>query len=145
MTGAYFTDREREVRDFKRILREPAAKMVAYGYRRTGKSSTLETAVAQINEAGGHAAIADLSTATTVADIANRILEGSARSLGKRWRNLLGNIVERFQGSIKIANDPATGIPVPSLDFSLREATADTQSQTLGQVLDTINALASER
>lgn len=145
VTGEYFTDREAELAAFKRILLEPAAKMVVYGDRRTGKSSTLEAAVTEINEAGGHAIIADLSTATTLTDVGNRILEGSAKSLGKRWNTIFGNLIGRFQGSIKFNTDPVTGIPVPSFDVSLRDAPIETQSTSLGQVLDTIDALAAER
>ena len=72
--GEYFTDRKDELAKFRAILEEPAAKMVGYGHRRMGKSSTLELAVGSVNRAGGPALLADLSTASTLADISNRIL-----------------------------------------------------------------------
>lgn len=145
VSGPYFTDREEEVKRFRDVLTEPAAKLVVYGYRRMGKTSALDVAAARVREAGGYAVVADLSTATTITDLGNRILEAQARSLGRRWRDVVGDLVGRFTGTLKVATDPATGLIIPSVDVALRDASADDQSRTLVQVLDGVDALAGER
>lgn len=145
VSGPYFTDREREVARFRDVLSEPTAKLVVYGHRRMGKTSALEVAARSIRDDGGHAVMADLSTASTITDLGNRILEGVATSLGRRWREVLGGLIDRFKGTLKLTSDPATGLVIPSLDVSLRDAPADAQSTTLVQVLDTIDALAADR
>ncbi len=145
MSGPFFTNREAEVDRFTAVLSEPASKLVVYGHRRLGKTSALDVAARAIREGGGHAVMADLSTATTIADLGNRILEGAARSLGRRWRELLGGLIDRFRGTLKLTSDPATGLVIPSLDVSLRETSLDAQSTTLVEVLDSIDALAADR
>lgn len=143
--GEFFTDRKTELASFARILREPAAKMVVYGHRRMGKSSTLENAVSSVNAKGGHALIADLSTASTVTDIANRILAGAARSVGKRWQDVGRELVGRLHGTIKLTADPATGLVMPSFDVGLRQDSVDAQRENLTQVLDGLNGIAKAR
>lgn len=143
--GEYFTDRKDELAKFRAILEEPAAKMVVYGHRRMGKSSTLELAVASVNRAGGHALLADLSTASTLADISNRILSGAAKSMGKRWGDLISDWVKMLQGSVSLKPDPLTGVLLPSFDVSVRTDTLERQRETLTAVLDSLNSLARKR
>ena len=143
--GDYFTDRKVELARFRAILEEPAAKMVVYGHRRMGKSSTLELAVAAVNRAGGHALLADLSTASTLADISNRILSGAAKSMGKRWGELLTDWVKMLKGSVSLKPDLLTGALLPSFDVSVRTDTLERQRETLVSVLDSLNALAKKR
>jgi len=143
--GDYFTDRKDELARFRAILEEPAAKMVVYGHRRMGKSSTLELAVAAVNRAGGHALLADLSTASTLADISNRILSGAAKSMGKRWGELLTDWVKMLKGSVSLKPDLLTGALLPSFDVSVRTDTLERQRETLVSVLDSLNALAKKR
>jgi uncharacterized protein len=145
VTGDYFTNREAELDRFRATLREPGAKLVVYGYRRTGKTSALEVAAASIRKEGGHAIVADLSTATTITDLGNRILEAQAVSLGRRWRDMIGDLAARFKGTLKLTTDPVTGLIIPSVDVSLRDASSEEQSRTLVSVLDAVNALAGER
>lgn len=143
--GEYFTDRKAELAKFKAILAEPAAKLVVYGHRRMGKSSTLELAVAAINRAGGHALLADLSTASTLADISNRIMSGAAKSLGRRWGDLASDWAKMLQGSVSLKPDPLTGTLVPSFDVNIRTDTLERQQETLASVLDSLNSLARKR
>lgn len=143
--GEFFTNRKRELEQFTRILSEPAAKMVVYGPRRMGKSSTLDNAVRSVNKKGGHALIADISTASTVTDIGNRILASATRSIGRRWRDLGKDLVGRLQGSIRLAPDPTTGLMLPSFDVGLRQESLEMQRESLAQVLDGLNALAASK
>ncbi|HYN83457.1 MAG TPA: ATP-binding protein [Gemmatimonadaceae bacterium] len=143
--GEYFTNRQGELEKFAGILSEPAAKMVVYGPRRMGKSSTLDNVVRSINKGGGHALIADISTASTVTDIGNRILASATRSIGKGWRDLARDLVGRLQGSIRLAPDPTTGFMLPSFDVGLRQASLEAQRESLAQVLDGLEALAASK
>ena len=80
VSGEHFTDRGDEVRRMVAVLREPGAKILVYGPRRMGKTSAIVRAVERIEAEGGHAFLADLSTATTAVDAGNRILEAAART-----------------------------------------------------------------
>jgi hypothetical protein len=52
-----------------------------------GKTSALVMAISRYEADGGVALLADMSTASTIVDIANRILEAAGRALGRRWRD----------------------------------------------------------
>ncbi len=143
--GDFFTDRESEVARFSRTLQEPTAKLLVSGYRRMGKSSTLARAVAEVNATGGHAIMADFSTASTVTDMASNLLAAAGKMLGRRWTSLVSDLSGRFQASLKVTLDPASGLMLPSLDVGLRQETLATQQATLAHVLDTLDALAEAR
>lgn len=141
----FFTDRKDELALYARRLREPAQKTLVYGPRRMGKTSTLENAVEAVNEAGGHAFLADLSTVTTVADMTNRILLGATKAAGKRWTTFVTDVIGKLRASVKVAADPGTGLLVPSVEFGARTESLELQQATLAHVLDALDALAEER
>jgi hypothetical protein len=143
--GEFFTNRKPELDEFRRVLTEPGAKMVVYGRRRMGKTSTLENAVRMVNAKGGHAIVADISTASSITDIGNRILAAAARAVGKRWQEMLKDLIARIQGGVKLAPDPVTGLLVPSFDVGLRQDSIETQRQSMAQVLDSLNAIGESR
>jgi hypothetical protein len=140
--GEYFTDRADEIERMVNALTEPGCKLLVYGPRRMGKTSTILQAIARINEAGKHAFLADLSTASTAVDMGNKILAGAARVLGKKWKDFISDIVSKLSVSISLTPDPGTGNILPSMDFNLRERDNDAQRKTLGSVLDAINEIA---
>ena len=141
----YFTNRAQEVERIVKTLREPGAKLLVYGPRRMGKTSALARASSRIQAEGGHAIVADLSTASSVTDIGNRVLEAAARSLGRRWRDLVQDFVERLHVTVTLTPEPVTGIIIPSLDVHLRRADLDDQRNTLGNVLDAMEGMARDR
>ncbi len=141
----YFTNRAEEVERIVKTLREPGAKLLVYGPRRMGKTSALARAASRIKAEGGYTIMADLSTASSVTDIGNRILEAAARSLGRRWRDLVQDFVERLQVTATLTPDPVAGIIIPSLDVHLRRADLDDQRNTLGNVLDAMEGMARDR
>ncbi len=145
VSGEFFTDRERELAACLRTLREPGAKLLVAGMRRTGKTSVLERAVATINAKGGHAFVADFSTATSLVDLSNRLLAGATRAAGRRWTTLVRDLVSRLQTQLSLAPDPVTGLTVPSVSVALRQEAVDVQQATLGHVLDSLNLLAAKR
>lgn len=145
VTDEYFTDRADEVARILKTLREPAAKLLVYGPRRMGKTSALLAALAQHEAEGGVAFLADISTASTVVDVANRILESAGRALGRRWRDAIGEFVRRIGVTISLTPDPSTGMVLPSLDVKLRAASLEDQRHSLAQTLDAVERLAEDR
>jgi hypothetical protein len=110
-----------------------------------GKTSAILEAVRQINHRGGCVFLADLSTASTVIDMGNRIMSAAIRRMGKRWKNLIADIVSRMKVSVSLNHDPSTGMMTPSIDLNLRSADLDTQRKTLCDVLYALNASAKAR
>ncbi len=145
VTEEFFTDRAAEVEQVLRTFREPAAKLLVYGPRRMGKTSALVRAVTRYQASGGVAFLADMSTASTIVDIANRILEAAGRALGKRWRDSISDFVEHLGMSVMLTPDPTTGLILPSLDLALRSASLEDQRTSLSTTLDSIDALAKLR
>ena len=113
--GEYFTDRAEEVTRIVRTLREPAAKLLVYGPRRMGKTSAILRAIARHQQEGGVAFLADLSTASTLADAANRILEAAGKALGKRWKDSLQDLIKGIGFKVTLTPDGATGDNRPEL------------------------------
>jgi hypothetical protein len=141
----FFTDRADELGKILRVLREPGAKLLVYGPRRMGKTSALVRAIEQHETEGGVAFLADVSTATTLIDIANRILDAAVRAVGKRWRDSISNFVSRIGVSLTLKPDAGSGLVLPSLDVGLRSAALEEQRKSLAQTLDAINQLAGDR
>lgn len=143
--GEFFTDRATELRRIRAALEQPAAKLLVYGHRRMGKSSAIERAVRQTVEAQGHAFVADLSTASTVVDMANRVMEAATKALGRTWREVATDLASRVGGTLKLTTSPATGMLVPSFEVALRRADAEDQRASLGRVLDAVDDMARVR
>ena len=141
----FFTDRANEVERILKALAEPATKLLVYGPRRMGKTSAIAYAVSRREAAGGVAIMADMSTASTLVDIANRVLESAGRALGRKWKDAIGDFVARIGPSVTLTPDPGTGLIVPSLDVKLRAGSIDEQRASLGRTLDAIDALAKSR
>jgi hypothetical protein len=145
VTGEYFTNRAAELSRIRKTLREPGAKLLVYGPRRMGKTSALERAIERQRTGGGVAFLADLSTTTALADVANRILEAATAALGRKWKDVVGDLTGRIGVSITLTPDPATGLMVPNVDIALRAAPIDAQRTTLAKTLDALDALAKDR
>lgn len=141
----YFTDRADEVTRILKVFREPGAKLLVFGPRRMGKTSALVRAVERQEAAGGTAFLADISTASTLVDVANRILDSAVRAMGRRWRDSITDFVSRFAVSLTLTPEPGTGLILPSLDVNLRSADIEDQRKTLAQTLDAIDSLAGAR
>ena len=142
---SFFTDRAEELARILKTLREPAAKLLIYGPRRIGKTSALARAIALHEAKGGVAFLADMSTASTIVDIANRILEAAGRALGRKWKDSISELVQRIQLTLKLTPDRSTGAIIPSLDVTLRAASLEQQRASLAKTLDAIEGLAKAR
>ncbi|MBN1446451.1 MAG: hypothetical protein JXA28_00870 [Bacteroidetes bacterium] len=144
-TGEAFADRTTEVARMEAALGDPGSKLIVYGPRRMGKTSALLRAIDRVRKAGGHAFFADLSTASSAADMSNRILAAAGAVLGRSLRDFITDLVSRLKLSITLTADPATGLLLPGLDLQAREWDAVRQREALTDVLDALDALAGKR
>ncbi len=145
VSDQFFTDRAAELDRIRRTLEEPGAKLLVYGPRRMGKTSALVRALERHEARGGVAFLADMSTASTLVDIANRILEAAGRALGRQWKDSISDFVARIGLTITLTPDSATGLVRPSLDVRLRSAPLEEQRASLAKTLDAIDSLAAAR
>jgi len=145
VTPPHFTNRAAEVNRIRDALRSPPAKLLIYGSRRVGKTSTILVASHAAERDGVHVVRADLSTASSMADVTNRLLTAAVRSVGRAWKDLATVFVERLRISVGLRPDPMTGLAIPTLDASFRGSSLDVQRETLGSTLDTLDTLAKER
>ncbi len=143
--GDAFADRVNELERLTKSLTDAGSKLMMYGPRRMGKTSALLRAVDRVNAAGGHAFFADLSTASSAADMSNRILSAASAALSRSLSDFITELVKKLKLSITLTPDPATGLVLPGLDLQVREWDADRQRQTLSDVLDALNAMAKRR
>ena len=127
------------------ILAEPGAKLLVYGDRRMGKTSTLRVAIAEHGADGGLAGLADFSTATSYADLANRILGVATKALGRRWRDIALDFSGRLGTSLDTGIDLISQLPTASLRAGLRNAGVAEQRDALARVLDSIEAICAQR
>ncbi len=141
----FFTNRADELRRIEKALLSPGDKLLVFGPRRMGKSSTLDRAIASVTARKGVAFRADLSGATTVTDIANRILQGASRAIGRRWQDVLAGFLKALTLRVSLSLDPVTGLALPSLSLEGRSDSLEEQRATLQRVLDTIDQVAAQR
>jgi AAA+ ATPase superfamily predicted ATPase len=141
----YFTDREREVLRIREHLGEPGSKLLVIGERRMGKSSALAVAADDARDEHGVVIFADFSTVSSVVDMSNRLLAAAAKALGKKWKDVLTQVVRGMGMSVSLSPDPITGVLLPSLELGLRQAPLAEQQESLTRVLNQLNAMAGER
>jgi Cdc6-like AAA superfamily ATPase len=140
VTGEFFTDRAEEVARIVRAMRDPS-RLLVYGPRRVGKSSAIAMAAERVRQDGGLVVEADLSTASTVTDVTNRLLT----SLHRAGRGPRPSLLD-FLGSLRMRFDvdQASGTPSVALESRERASPPERQAGTLESVLDRIDALASD-
>lgn len=143
--GEAFADRVHEVARLEAVLRDGGSKLILYGPRRMGKTSVLLRAINNINSSGGYGLFADLSTASSAADMSNRLLSAAGAMLGRSMHDFLTDLVSRLKLSITLSVDPVSGLPLPGLDLQARDWGAERQRETLTDVLDVLNAMAHKR
>jgi hypothetical protein len=141
----FFTDRASEVKRIRAALERPPAKLLVYGERRMGKTSAIHVARRAAERRGFPVVFADLSTASSPADMANRLLEAASRALGRRWTDFVGDIASQLQVRLQLVPDPATGLAVPTVEAELRSRAVQDQYDSFVSVLDGLEAMASAR
>ena len=137
VTGRYFTDRASEVKRIRQAMREPT-RLLVFGPRRMGKSSAIAVAAVRARRDGVLVVRADLSTATTLVDVANRLLNSLSRQRKREW---LAELAAGLAPSVSLTFDAVTGAPRVVFGAEHRSATGKLQRRSLEQVIE---ALAAE-
>jgi hypothetical protein len=140
----FFTDRETELRRIREAMRAPGGKLIVSGERRMGKTSALAVALEEHRAEGGFGILADFSTASGPADLANRILSASSREFHRRWQDKLMGFFRHLRPEVMLGTD-AAGQPTASFSMGLRDQGQDRQYETLAAVLDALEEMAKER
>lgn len=145
VAAPYFTDREKEKERVRRALLTAQDNLLVYGPRRMGKTSLLRVVQDDLRKSGHAIIMADLSTAASLDEMTTRLLQASARELGRRWRDAAADIVSRMRVKVTLEPDPSSGILLPSLAVGLAAADLATQRSTFADALNAIEALAIKK
>lgn len=141
----YFTDRAEELGRIRAALQSPSSKLLVYGERRMGKTSALHVARLEVERGGGAVVFADLSTVSSPADMANRVLESASRALGRSWGEFLRDLTSRLRVRLELTPDPVTGLVIPAVEAGLRSRDVGEQYDSFVGVLDALEAMAASR
>jgi AAA+ ATPase superfamily predicted ATPase len=137
VTGRYFTDRAPEVKRILGAMKEPT-RLLVFGPRRMGKSSAIQVAAERARKEGVLVLRADLSTASALVDVANRLLHSLS---GQRERAWLAELAARLVPTVSLTIDPLSGTPRVVFGAEGRTAPEERQRRSLEQV---VQALADE-
>lgn len=144
-TGAGFADRSAELARIEQALGSPGGRLVVFGERRLGKSSTLGMAAARLRKRGRAVAVVDLATATTTEDAVRRVLEAVRQAIGRDWQEWLPALLRRFRATVTLAPqaDP-TGLSPIGVTLEPRLA-AEPATQVMGDALLAVQAELARR
>jgi len=101
VTGEHFTDRAAEVTRIRYAMRQPT-RLLVFGPRRMGKSSAIAVAEERARKDGVLVVRADLSTASALVDVANRLLRSLSAQRKKGWLTDLAGRLQLKLGSVTI-------------------------------------------
>lgn len=137
--GSDFTDRADEVRAVIRAMRDGGQLLVA-GPRRMGKSTVIGVAAERVRAEGGVVLMADLATASSLTEVANRLLTAVAAE--RSWRERLMEWA-RALGPVVTLGFDAADRPRLSVGLEMRPRAEEGERAVLEGVLDRIEAVAS--
>lgn len=137
VSGRYFTDRATEVKRILQAMREPT-RLLVFGPRRMGKSSAIAVASDRARREGVLVVRADLSTASALIDVANRLLGSLSAQRKREW---FARLAESLVPTISLTVDPVTGAPRLVFGAEVRTAPEERQRRSLEQV---VRVLAAE-
>jgi uncharacterized protein len=132
VTGAFFTDRAAEVKRIAGALREPT-RLLVFGPRRIGKSSAIAVATERARKDGVLVVRADLSTASGLVDVANRLLHSLS---AQRVRERLAEFASSIAPSVSLMFDEVSGAPRIVFGTEQRSGSEDRQRRSLEQVIE---------
>lgn len=137
-TGAFFTDRAEEVARIGRALREPT-RLLVFGPRRVGKSSAIAVAMERARSEGVLVVRADLSTASSLVDVANRLLHSLS---GQRSRDRLAELAASLSPHVTLSFDDVSGAPRLAFGVARRREPEEGQRRSLEAVIERLAAVA---
>jgi uncharacterized protein len=134
--GEYFTNREDEIARIRAAMLTPSSLLV-FGLRRMGKSSAIHIAAEHARRARPKPIIvsADLSTATSLFDVAARLLRSlylETRFLRLRIEEVLGGLAPR----VTVKFDAHGGAPSISFGVERRTATEEERRRAFESVIE---------
>ncbi len=132
VTGAFFTDRAAEVSRIVRALREPT-RLLVFGARRVGKSSAIAVAMERARAEGVLVVRADLSTASSLVDVANRLLHSLS---GQRPGDRLAELAAALSPHVTLSFDEASGAPRLAFGVARRREAEEGQRRSLESVIE---------
>ena len=136
--GAHFADREEEVARIRNAYETAGARLVVYGDRRMGKTSTLDRAAEAARRRKTRVAIASFATASDPSDAATSILLAVRQQIGRNWRTALEGMVGRLEGSLNVRPGASPGVPpTVSISFGLRDESV--RPELITAALDAVN------
>ncbi|NNM29448.1 MAG: ATP-binding protein [Akkermansiaceae bacterium] len=111
-----------------------------------GKTSAIARALDLEQTRGGTVARADLSTLSSLADMADVVLREVTRAVaaGKGFDDFLAEILKRVNIGFSVKQDASTGVPIPQVDVSMRSKPLEEQKLAVGEVFDAIDGMAAE-
>ncbi len=143
VTGPFFTDRADEVARILTAMRE-STRLLVYGPRRVGKSSAMAVAAERARADGVVVVRADLSTASGLVDVANRLLHSLS---GQRHRDRLLEFASGLSPHVTLSFDEASGAPRLAFGLARRRAGPEEQRRSLEEVIEGLaaDAVGAER
>ncbi len=139
VTGSDFTDRADEVHAVLRSMRDGGRLLVA-GPRRMGKSTVIGVAARRVEADGGIVLTADLATASSLTEIANRLL--AAVTAVAPWRERLMDWARELGPVVTLGFDAAER-PRLSVVLESRPRSVEGERELLERVLDRIEGVAA--
>jgi uncharacterized protein len=139
VVGPFFTDRSEEVRAILRAMRDRGRLLVA-GPRRMGKSSVIGVAADRLRADGGVVIHADLATAASVVEVADRLL--SAVSAVESWDGRLLEWARSLSPVVTLGFDEM-GLPRLGVGVESRPRGGAGERALLERVLDRLEAVAA--
>ncbi len=143
--GDGFCNRKREVGRIAAAFRDPSARLLVYGDRRLGKSSTIHEAARRVRREGDAIVVVDLAAAPTAPAAAQRILSAVHRELGTRWRDSAARLLARLRPGAFSLEAGTDALGQPSLTFQLAPTVAAEDALIVTEVLDAIEAELADR
>lgn len=140
VTGAFFTDRAEEVGRIVGALREPT-RLLVFGPRRVGKSSAIAVAMERARSEGVLVVRADLSTASSLVDVANRLLHSLS---GQRSRDRLVELAASLSPHVTLSFDERSGAPRLAFGVARRREPEEGQRRSLDAVIERLAASAGD-
>jgi uncharacterized protein len=139
VVGAFFTDRATEVDVVVRAM-TGRGRLLVYGPRRMGKSSVLAVSAERIRSAGGVVVHADLATAGSLVEVADRLLAAVSRV--KPWHGRLVEWTRSLSPVVTLGFDEG-GLPRLGVGLEARPRGGEGARALLERVLDQVEAVAA--
>ncbi len=143
--GEGFCDRRTEVDRIADTFRDASARLLVYGDRRLGKSSTIHEAANRVRTEGKAVVIVDLAVASTAPAAAQRILSAVNRELGTRWQDSAIRLLGRLRPGAFSLQAGVDSQGQPSMTFQVTPAVAAQDALLVTEVLDAVEGELTDR